>query len=81
MKAWPEVKVEVAGYTDSKGADAYNLKLSGERAESVRAYLVSKGVPAASLIAKVYGEANPIATNDTDAGRAKNRRVEFHVIQ
>ena len=73
-------KVEVQGHTDSQGRDAFNLKLSQKRAESVRAYLIERGVPALSLEAKGYGETMPIASNRTRSGRAKNRRVEFVIV-
>ena len=74
---WPDVKVEVGGYTDTEGNDAYNQKLSQARAESVMKYLISKGIDPSRLSAVGYGEANPIADNKTAAGRAKNRRVEL----
>lgn len=77
LKQWPEIRVEVGGHTDSSGSDAYNLKLSQRRAESVRAYLGRKGVDPASLTAQGYGESNPIADNATKAGRDRNRRVEL----
>jgi len=69
----------VEGYTDSVGSDATNLKLSKDRAESVRTYLVSKGVPAERISAVGKGKANPVAPNDTAEGRANNRRVEIIV--
>lgn len=74
-------QVEVAGYTDSKGSDVYNLKLSENRAIAVRSYLVSLGAPAESLTARGYGEGDPVASNETEAGRAENRRVELHYQQ
>jgi outer membrane protein OmpA-like peptidoglycan-associated protein len=77
LLAHPEVKVEVAGHTDSDGSDAYNLKLSDRRAKAVRDYLIKKGVPASQLTANGYGESRPIADNKTVAGRAENRRVEL----
>lgn len=77
----PDVKVEIAGHTDSKGSDAYNLKLSNARADAVMQYLIGKGVKADNLTAKGYGESQPIADNKTDEGRAKNRRVELRRIQ
>ncbi len=77
LQANPNDNAEVAGYTDSNGDSGYNLKLSQERAESVRQYLIGKGVDAARLTAKGYGEASPIASNDNDAGREANRRVEI----
>lgn len=72
---WKDVKFEVGGHTDSVGADTYNQKLSQRRAQSVMDYLASKGVDAARMTAKGYGEKAPIADNKTAEGRAKNRRV------
>jgi len=69
--------ITVAGYTDSTGSEDYNLKLSERRAESAKAYLVKKGVPAARLTTKGYGETNFVADNGTAAGRAQNRRIEL----
>ena len=77
LKEWGEVKVEVAGHTDSTNTEAYNRKLSQRRAETVRAYLIKQGVAADRLTAKGYGESRPVASNKTAAGRAKNRRVEL----
>lgn len=74
---YPDIKVEVQGHTDSQGNDAHNLDLSQRRAESVREYLVSRGVSADRLRPKGYGESAPIESNRTRAGRAANRRVEF----
>lgn len=69
--------LKLAGHTDNTGSDALNLRLSKDRAESVRAYLVSQGANASRIEATGYGESQPIATNKTAAGRQKNRRVEF----
>lgn len=77
LKEWGDVKVEVNGYTDSRGKDQYNLKLSQRRAEAVRNYLIGKGIAPERLIAKGFGEARPVADNKTDEGRFKNRRVEL----
>jgi len=68
------------GHTDSIGADAYNQKLSVRRAESVKAYLVSKGVAPNRIYTEGKGEKQPVASNKTKEGRAKNRRVEIEVI-
>ncbi len=76
----PGVRVEIAGHTDSVGSDAYNQTLSQKRAESVREYLLSQGVSSSQLTARGYGESNPAASNDTDEGRAENRRVEMSVL-
>jgi OOP family OmpA-OmpF porin len=80
LKKHPRLKVELQGHTDSKGPDAYNLTLSQKRADAVRAYLLKDGVPSTQITAKGYGEGQPIADNNTDAGRAKNRRVVMFVI-
>ncbi|MBI4914834.1 MAG: OmpA family protein [Acidobacteria bacterium] len=77
LKAWPEVRVEVGGHTDSTNTDAHNLRLSKARAESVKGYLVGKGIAADRMTTNGYGEGKPIADNATPAGRATNRRVEL----
>jgi outer membrane protein OmpA-like peptidoglycan-associated protein len=79
--AHPELtRIRVEGHTDSKGNDAYNLKLSQARAESVVAWLVSKGVERARLDPVGFGEIRPVDSNDTEDGRANNRRVEFIIV-
>ncbi|WP_221794946.1 OmpA family protein [Oceanobacter mangrovi] len=78
---FPNLKVEIAAYTDSQGSAAFNQRLSQSRADSVRNYLIGKGISGDQLTAVGYGEDNPIATNETAAGRATNRRVEFVVQQ
>lgn len=79
LKRYPDLAVEIQAYTDSRGSDELNLKISEDRAQSVRAYLINKGVSGDQLSAKGYGEANPVASNDTVEGRAQNRRVELSV--
>lgn len=74
----PNVAVGIEGHTDSIGPDAYNQSLGQRRADSVRDYLVGKGVSSSRLTTSSYGESRPVATNDTDEGRALNRRVELH---
>ncbi|SAL58791.1 membrane protein [Caballeronia terrestris] len=71
------VKMEIGGYSDNVGKDTSNLALSKKRAEAVRAYLVKHGVPADSLTAQGFGDANPVADNATASGRFANRRIEF----
>jgi outer membrane protein OmpA-like peptidoglycan-associated protein len=77
--AYPGLKIQLEGHTDSVGSDDYNLKLSQERGDSVRTYLVSQGVPADSVTAIGLGKADPVATNDNAAGRQQNRRVDMVV--
>jgi OOP family OmpA-OmpF porin len=81
LKRYPEQRVEVAGYTDSRGSDSYNQQLSARRANAVREYLIGRGVESGRLSAKGYGEADPVADNATAEGRAKNRRVELHMLE
>ena len=76
----PDLNIEIQGYTDITGEEDYNVQLSQRRAESVMSYLVSRGIDPARLTAKGYGPANPVASNDTPEGRAKNRRVEFRAL-
>lgn len=75
----PTVSADVAGHTDSRGADAYNKKLSLQRADSVRAYLISRGVSPGQLASVGFGESRPVDSNETEAGRARNRRVELQI--
>ncbi len=77
LNKFPKVRVEVQGHTDSSGSEQINLKVSDQRANSVVDYLVSKGVDRGRLDARGYGEAEPIADNNTREGRRKNRRVEL----
>lgn len=79
LSTQPALRVEIQGYTDSTGPDAYNLKLSQQRADAVMDYLVGKGVTGASLTARGYGKADPLTSNDTREGRAQNRRVSFEI--
>ena len=81
LKQYPAFKYEIQGHCDSRGAVDYNLVLSAARAGSVKAYLMSKGISDSMVVAIGYGKSRPIATNKTAAGRALNRRVEFHFIE
>jgi OmpA-OmpF porin, OOP family len=77
----PKVSIEIAGHTDAKGSDTYNENLSQGRSQSVVDYLVSQGIDRGRLQAHGYGESKPIDINDTEEGRANNRRVEFTVLK
>jgi outer membrane protein OmpA-like peptidoglycan-associated protein len=77
LREWPEVRVEVGGYTDDVGTDEYNMELSERRAQAVRDYLMAKGVGGSRLEAKGYGKTRPLNTNNTEEARAQNRRVEL----
>lgn len=77
--AYKKIPMELAGHTDNVGSDEYNLKLSDLRAKAVLDYLVEQGVTADGLTAKGYGESQPVAPNDTDAGRQVNRRTELRI--
>ena len=81
MKTNAGMVIEISGHTDNQGAADYNLKLSESRAKSVVSYLVAAGVPAARLKFKGYGDSRPAAANDTEEGRAKNRRIELVILK
>lgn len=80
LSDYPELKLEVQGHTDDQGPDDANMKLSQDRADSVKAYFVEKGIADARLVAKGYGETMPVADNKKPAGRAQNRRIEFKLL-
>jgi outer membrane protein OmpA-like peptidoglycan-associated protein len=81
LAQWPDLKVEVGGHTDAEGTDEFNETLSADRAKAVRDYLVGKfpQINPRNLSVKGYGKSAPVASNETEAGRAQNRRVEFTV--
>ncbi len=79
LRQYPETRITVAGYTDSTGAEDYNQRLSERRAAAVSNYLVQGGVESQRLNRVGYGESQPVASNDTEQGRAQNRRVEITV--
>ncbi len=81
LKKKPSLRIEISGHTDNTGNNAANLTLSTGRAESVKQYLVEKGVNASRVECKGFGDTRPVASNDTEEGRTKNRRVEFVVIK
>jgi len=76
----PAVKIEIGGHTDNVGKHEYNVTLSENRAKSVMTYLLENGISADRLSYKGYGETQPIDSNETEAGRANNRRTEFKVV-
>ena len=81
LKSHPNLKVEIQGHTDNRGNDAYNKKLSQKRANTIRNSLIKAGIASSRLTAVGYGESKPIATNSTAEGRAKNRRIEFKILE
>jgi OOP family OmpA-OmpF porin len=81
LKAYPDVKVEVHGHTDSVGSEAYNMKLGMKRAKATIKYLDDNDCNGERLIPKSFGETKPIAPNDTKEGRKQNRRIEFHIAE
>ena len=76
----PTMKIEVAGHTDNVGEDAVNFNISQKRANSIKAYLVEKGIPDKRITAKGYGESAPISENFTEEGRTRNRRIEIRMM-
>ena len=72
-----DIKLKIDGHTDYIGTEQYNLNLSLKRANSIKNYLIGRGVSANNISIEGYGKQNPVANNSTEAGRAKNRRVEF----
>jgi outer membrane protein OmpA-like peptidoglycan-associated protein len=80
MKWRENEKIEIAGHTDNVGTDADNLKLSQNRAEAIKQYLIKKGISANRVIAKGYGASQPVADNSTDEGKQKNRRTEVKIL-
>ncbi|MDR2776078.1 MAG: OmpA family protein [Tannerella sp.] len=80
LKTNPDTNVEIFGHTDITGSDAVNIPLSQQRAASVQSYLIAQGVSSNRLISYGKGSAEPVASNDTSAGRAQNRRVEIYIL-
>ena len=77
MTRHADLKIEIAGHTDSQGNETYNQGLSERRAQAVADYLIANGANAANIFVKGYGESDPVADNGTMEGRAANRRVEL----
>jgi outer membrane protein OmpA-like peptidoglycan-associated protein len=81
MKAYPQADLKIGGYTDNTGDKKANVKLSDDRAKDVMAELVKRGIDAKRLAAEGYGDQYPVASNDTEEGKAKNRRVSARVTK
>jgi len=81
LQANPKIKIEISGHTDNTGTPDYNQKLSENRAKTVAKYLISASVNAERVVAKGYGMNNPVASNDTEEGKAQNRRTELQIIE
>lgn len=81
LKKYTEIGIEIGGHTDSTGSEAYNVKLSQERCDSVKSYLLKQGIEEYRIVTKGYGESQPVADNRTEQGRQLNRRTEFTIIE
>lgn len=81
MKRKKDMKIELAGHTDSDGSAESNLKLSKDRANAVKAYLVKQGIASSRVQTVGYGESKPVESNDTAQGKARNRRTEVRVVK
>jgi len=81
LKAQPSMEIEISGHTDNVGGKEANLKLSKDRAESVRQYLIKKGISASRVTSVGYGDSMPVASNDSDQGRQMNRRTEVKILK
>jgi outer membrane protein OmpA-like peptidoglycan-associated protein len=81
LTEYPSLRVEIIGHTDNRGSREYTLELSQRRADAVKAYLVAKGVDPSRIQTTGAGPDTPLTTNDTAAGRQKNRRIEFRPIR
>jgi outer membrane protein OmpA-like peptidoglycan-associated protein len=80
MQEFPETQILIVGHTDSKGSEDYNQQLSEDRAESAAEYLIQEGINPSRITTMGKGESEPVATNDTEAGRQQNRRVEVAIF-
>ena len=80
MRDYPKIRIRIEGHTDAQGSDTYNMKLSDDRAASVFRYLANQGIASTRMTSIGKGESTPLDTNRTAAGRAANRRVEFHIV-
>ncbi len=80
LRSYPSLRIQIGGHTDNVGSSGHNYTLSLARVNAVIAYLTSKGIPSNQLTGKGYGQTKPLTTNGTEAGRAKNRRVEFTIL-
>ena len=80
MEKNPSLVIEIGGHTDNTGTDSHNIMLSGRRAEETMKYLASKGVASERITSKGYGMEEPVASNETEEGKAKNRRTELKIL-
>jgi outer membrane protein OmpA-like peptidoglycan-associated protein len=81
LRTNPQLRVEIQGHTDDVGSDRANLRLSDARANSVRDYLIQRGIDGGRMTAKGYGETDPLVPNDSNENRSKNRRIQFQVLK
>ena len=81
LRKYPSIRVEISGHTSSEGDPEFNVRLSQERADAVRDYLVEAGIDATRIETRGAGSSEPRASNKTEAGRRKNRRIEFKILE
>ena len=81
LKEYPDLRIEISGHTDDRGNDDYNMKLSADRADAVKQYLVDAGIDGSRIETRGAGELEPRESNNTKAGRSKNRRIEFKLLR
>jgi outer membrane protein OmpA-like peptidoglycan-associated protein len=79
LREHPDARIEVSGFTDDRGGEDVNTRLSRERADVVRWYLVDRGIAPERIITRGLGSARPVGSNEDEAGRARNRRIEFRI--
>lgn len=79
LRLHPDIRIDIGVHTDSRGTDAYNRSVTNDQAHAIETYLVRHGIPAARIHAEGFGESVPIDSNATEAGRARNRRIEIRV--
>ena len=80
LKDHPDIRIEISGHTDDRGKDDFNMKLSQDRADAVKSYFTERGIDASRIETRGAGKTEPVESNRTKQGRAKNRRIEFKLL-